>query len=599
MCSFAGARHDAPLLYPEFCKLMSSNQAIRTSIIPAFLRDIRVLQILGQIIFVIVVVTLASQLVTSIFASLASKGLTPNFTFLSGRAGFDISNAPAWYSSDSNYGTAFVVGLTNTLRVVSVGLVLATVLGVFIGIFLLSSNWLIRNIARAYIEILRNTPLLIQLYIWYFIVLLSLPEFRQPITFPGEGVVGIPIRLFLYVLIYLIARWWLRRESGDAPRRHILLTGLLTAYVVMELAFQFSTTQPGWQNLYGGGNMGTIDSLIYLVIYLVVSLIFIVGAWFSPAIVRWRLVGLAGGQLFGGLIFYFGIVPNSAYNITLYPVAFMSVRGFVFPEVAVTPHFGEWMAFVGIGIALAAIMWGYFGRITETTGKPYPRAWYAFLAVLLFSIGGWLVVTMQPLPESIPVTQEQDGVSSVVLMPLTEARQQGLLNKVKDQFYTSEPVWIALPRQRINRAGIVTGLEYGSEIAPEYIALLIGLVVYTSNYIAEIVRAGIMAVPRGQIEASRALGFSTSQTLRMIVLPQALRVIIPPLGNQYLNLSKNSSLAVAIAYADLVFVTNTIMNQSGQSVTGITMLMIVYLIMSLTISLFNNLANRRFQLVTR
>src|SRR5690606_9393958 len=117
----------------------------------------------------------------------------------------------------------------------------------------------------------------------------------------------------------------------------------------------------------------------------------------------------------------------------------------------------------------------------------------------------------------------------------------------------------------------------GTEITPQYVSLLAGLVVYTAAFIAEIVRAGIMAVPRGQIEASRALGLSTPQTLQLVILPQALRVIIPPLGNQYLNLSKNSSLAIAIGFADLVLVTTTIMNQSGQSVTGITMIMLTYL----------------------
>jgi general L-amino acid transport system permease protein len=130
-------------------------------------------------------------------------------------------------------------------------------------------------------------------------------------------------------------------------------------------------------------------------------------------------------------------------------------------------------------------------------------------------------------------------------------------------------------------------------------ALLLGLVVYTSAFIGEIVRGGIQAVPYGQIEAARALGLSSGQMLWLVILPQALRVIIPPLGNQYLNLTKNSSLAIAIGYADLFLVTQTIMNTSGQSVTGIFMVMMTYLAMSLTISLVMNVINRRFQLVIR
>jgi general L-amino acid transport system permease protein len=113
------------------------------------------------------------------------------------------------------------------------------------------------------------------------------------------------------------------------------------------------------------------------------------------------------------------------------------------------------------------------------------------------------------------------------------------------------------------------------------------------------VRAGILAVPRGQLEAARALGLSYSQLLQMVVLPQALRVIIPPLTNQYLNLAKNSSLAIAISFADVYQVMNTVGNQSGQSVTSIIIVMLAYLVMSLVISAVMNWVNGRFQLVTR
>ena len=117
--------------------------------------------------------------------------------------------------------------------------------------------------------------------------------------------------------------------------------------------------------------------------------------------------------------------------------------------------------------------------------------------------------------------------------------------------------------------------------------------------IAEIVRAGILAVPHGQIEAARALGLGNQQVLTMVVLPQALRVIIPPLGNQYLNLAKNSSLALAIAFSDIYAVMYTVINQTGQSITGILIIMLSYLVLSLTIAGVMNWINRRFQLVTR
>jgi general L-amino acid transport system permease protein len=138
--------------------------------------------------------------------------------------------------------------------------------------------------------------------------------------------------------------------------------------------------------------------------------------------------------------------------------------------------------------------------------------------------------------------------------------------------------------------------EGGFTVTPEFTALLVGLVLYTGTFIAEIVRGGILAVARGQTEAGLALGLSRGQVLRLIILPQALRVIIPPLTSQYLNLTKNSSLAVAIGYPDLVSTANTAINQTGQAVEGIAVIMAVYLTVSLSISAFMNWYNRRIAL---
>ncbi len=139
----------------------------------------------------------------------------------------------------------------------------------------------------------------------------------------------------------------------------------------------------------------------------------------------------------------------------------------------------------------------------------------------------------------------------------------------------------------------------GTNISPEYFALLLGLVTYTAGYIAEIVRSGIQAVPLGQWEAAGALGLRRGPILRRIVLPQALRVIVPPMTSQYLNLIKNSSLAVAIGYQDLVSIANTTLNQTGQAIEGIAIIMAVYLTISLSISLFMNWYNAHIALVER
>jgi general L-amino acid transport system permease protein len=139
----------------------------------------------------------------------------------------------------------------------------------------------------------------------------------------------------------------------------------------------------------------------------------------------------------------------------------------------------------------------------------------------------------------------------------------------------------------------------GVTVTPELVALLFGLTFYTAGFIAEVVRSGILAVSKGQWEAGEALGLRRKRILSMIVLPQALRVIVPPTTNQYLNLTKNSSLAVAIGYPDLVSVANTTMNQTGQAIESIAMIMAAYLTVSLSISAFMNWYNKRIALVER
>ncbi|MBA3872957.1 MAG: ABC transporter permease subunit [Anaerolineae bacterium] len=332
------------------------------------------------------------------------------------------------------------------------------------------------------------------------------------------------------------------------------------------------------------------------VVYALVSIVLIAAATRMNNVQRWRAIGLTVGQFVGGLIFYFGILPSNGIPIDVYPSVFISRRGFAFPEIHTTARFADWLAFIAIGVSLALVIWIYLGRITEQTGRAYPRLRYSVLAIVIFVAVGWVAVGLEPDPAAVPVTQED---KTVVMMSLTDARAGGLLTPADEDLYSSSPIRYIPPVQKVNAAGIVSGYVSGTQVSPEYIALLLGLVVYTAAFIAEIVRSGILAVPKGQIEASRALGFGTTQTLWMIILPQAMRVIIPPLASQYLNLAKNSSLAIAIAFADIVSITQTIMNQSGQSVTGITMIMLSYLTISLVIAFFTNLVNRRFQLVTR
>ena len=153
------------------------------------------------------------------------------------------------------------------------------------------------------------------------------------------------------------------------------------------------------------------------------------------------------------------------------------------------------------------------------------------------------------------------------------------------------PLSLEIPvLQRFNFTG-------GARLSPEFSALIIGLSVYTSAFIAEIVRGGIQSINKGQLEAARAVGLSESQALRLVVLPQALRIIIPPLSNQHLNLAKNSSLAIAVGFPDLFNIGSTMMNQTGQSIPVFTLIMAGYLIMSLIASLFLNWYNRKVKII--
>ncbi len=544
--------------------------------------DLRFLQIFGQIIFIILVLFAVSGVINSIISALASRNLTPTFAFLNNRAGFAIAGAQG-YSANDSFWAAYMVGVKNTLVVVSAGLVFTTILGILGGIFLLSGNWLIRTISRFIVEILRNTPLLVQIIVWYFFVL-ALPALNQAIQLPRTGLIALPIRFGLYLIVALIVWRYLRGlRAEQRDSRAFLAPLLISAAVAIEIGFAFFYKAAD-TNLF---NLGLVTSA--QIVYVVFSLL--LTAVLAYALRDWRslIVGLGLGQLIGGLLYFFGVAPDAALIAELHPLIYLSNRGLVYPEVHTTARFAVWFLFVVLGLTVAGALFLYLRRQTEQTGTPYPRMRYALISILLFTVIGWFVVGAAPQPANVPVTQ--DG--KLTYVPLDQAISSGALSLDDQLQYATTPLTVGLPQ----RAGL--RFSTGDTLDQRYIALLLALVIYTASFIAEIVRAGIQAVPHGQLEAARALGLSNGQMLYMVVLPQALRVIIPPLGNQYLNLAKNSSLALAIAYSDIFAVMNTVINQSGQAVTGVFIIMVSYLVISLVIAAAMNWVNGRFQLVTR
>jgi general L-amino acid transport system permease protein len=242
--------------------------------------------------------------------------------------------------------------------------------------------------------------------------------------------------------------------------------------------------------------------------------------------------------------------PDVENSITLPGPIFLNQRGVYMAWLETTPTTGVWIIFLAVGMIGAIIAWRVLLKIRETTGQPTYFVGVSLTILILLPLIGWIVVGDSPFTPNIPELKT------------------------------------------FNFSG-------GLRLTPEFTALLIGLVMYTAAFIAEVVRAGIQSVSRGQLEAAQAIGLKPFQVLGLVIIPQALRVIVPPLISQYLNLTKNSSLALAIGYPDLFNVGRIMINQAGRAVPVFSMIMISYLAMSLFTSFVLNIYNRRIQLVER
>ncbi len=380
-----------------------------------FWRDERVLRVLGQVVFLIVVVAFFYYLYNNMITALAAQGMTPSFEFLGRTAGFDIGESLIEYVRSDTYGRALLVGILNTIYVSVIGIFFATIFGVILGVARLSTNFLVAKLSSIYLEILRNIPLLVLLVFWYSAVFITLPRVKEAIT------------------------------------------------------------------------VGSV---------------------------------------------------------------YLSNRGVVVPWGIPSETWSTYLVILGVGLVVAFIVAWQLKRIGEKTGRPPLTSLWSGLTFLAIAVIGWFVLPQAPLIADYP---ELKGLN-------------------------------------------FTG---GHVFSPEFMALLSGLVIYTAAFVGEIVRAGIMSVSKGQTEAAKALGLTSFQTLRLVIFPQAMRVIVPPLASQYLNLTKNSSLAVAIGYPDLFAIGGTSLNQSGRAVEVIALMMGLYLLSSLLTSAFMNWYNNKIKLVER
>jgi general L-amino acid transport system permease protein len=379
-------------------------------------RNKKVLPVIFQVIFVALVAIGIYIILHNISVGLRRWNMQFGFQWLQQRAGFNINEAQIPYTSSDTYQRAFIVGFLSTLRISFLGIVLSTIIGVIVGIAKMSKNWLLSKVASTYIDIFRNTPLLLQIFIFNFALFLPLPHISEAVN---------------------------------------------------------------------------VGSLFYL-----------------------------------------------------------SNRGASIPWLEAHSQSGIWMILLLIFLTLSIFFNRYLLKKEIQDGKEY----HPFLA----SIGVFALLI---------------AVTFVVL-------GQG-------------PAILTLPE---HTGSAVRG---GLSLSTPFLSVLLALTVFTSTYIAEIVRGGIAAVPKGQSEATQALGFKPATAMRLVIFPQAVRIIIPPMTSQYLNLIKNSSLAMAVGFQEVVGVGNTVMNQSGRAIETVLIMISAYLIFSITTSIFMNIFNKKFQLVER
>jgi general L-amino acid transport system permease protein len=375
-------------------------------------RNVRVLRVIFQAVFLLAVVLFLLGLFENLTTNLRVQGIRTDFGYLQQPAGFAIADAD--FRPSQSIWDAIKVGAFNTIKVSLLGILLATVLGVVVGVARLSTNWLVRRSAAIYVETLRNIPVLVIILFWWLAVLLQLPAIRRAvdldiIVISNRGLVG----------------------PGLAQ------TGALTGFLVV------------------------------------------------------AAVGVVGA--------------------------------------------------IGVGV--------WRTRHFDRTGEPHHRVPWGGGVLALFLVAAFFVF--------------------------------------------DRPFGISLPE----RGELAT--RGGFRLSPEYAALLLGLALYTASHIAEIVRGSILAVSRGQTEAANAVGLSGFQRLRFVILPQAFRISVPPVANQYLNLVKNSSLGVAIAFPEVTRITRIAIGQQAPAPQAILVLMGVYLFFSLVIALVMNLINRRLTLKGR
>ncbi len=445
----------------------------------------------------IAVFSVLSYLFGNLTQNLARRGTQFGFDFLQNPAGFAIGENMLGYRLQDSYAKVIQAGVVNSLRLIFVSVIMATIVGIAAGIASFSDNWLVHKISRAYVGLVRNVPLLLQLVFWYSAVFLAAPTEENQIVLPSANTV------------WLVASNKRLNMPGPGLPGEVWVALMLLGLALLLLGLLWNSVNKFRQGRFAAGIAGWLERLGAIAVIAAVV-----------------------------VVDYFLLFSNSADDSLYFKGSLIAL--FTNPE-------GLWiLALIAAAIAIA-VLWQIRlrammedGQDGKTLAGVMMAIAIAALAIVIFAFG-WNTPT------------------------ITEGGQA--------------------------RGGLVMSMRY--------VASVTALTFYTGAFIAEIVRAGIQSVSRGQWEAARSVGLNNSKAMRLVVFPQSLRVLIPPLNSEFANLAKNSSLAFAVGYPELYNLANTTFNQTGKPIEVFLMMMATYLTLNLLISLNMNQLNRAVQLKER
>lgn len=504
---------------------------------PPFWRNLTVVKWASQVAFLAFFVWMFWLLISQAISNLAARDLRFSWEFLGEPIGVQFFEG--FNTSPETSLEALAVGMVNMMRITISGIFAATVLGTIVGVARLSSNWIVNKVANVYIETLRNIPLLVQILFWSALVTgLGRIELDQE----GAG--------WFFSSAQGVAIPWFTPLAGRWQYTALLLLGAYAARKVYLWRVAILEREGRETNAFAW-SLGAF-------------LVFLVGGWFAHPI-----MGILG-WVFAALAWAAGSFPVIGFQMVLAGLS-------------------AWFGYRYIK--------KYLDRRRTPAGlaKLTDDDYFSLILAGVVAVGLALFLLLGP---------GEATVASILGRELTFKMNWGLeplfdFLVAKFDFSSGAPLRFGLPEVVVPTRFAQYSTETGKVFTFSYVAVWVGVTLYTAAFIAEIVRAGVMAVHKGQNEAAMAVGLKRGQVLRLVVLPQAFRIVLPPMGSQYLNLAKNTSLGIAVAFADIVQVGQTIFNQRGQALAVFMIWMAFYSFVSLFLSSIVNYYNRKMLLVER